>query len=237
MNFTRMCRDLAKIPEKTWAAYALLREPLRGRLTPEDFLPYYEEARRCGCAQADQILVSQGSVSCAELAEALGVEIRDLPMPRVGGIVTFACYYEDGRIDLFRDNGEATTELLKNAGLLELFGYPDVPELLLAHELFHALQGGEKGLYVNRKHIVLWKLGKYARRGRLLSLEEAAAMAFAQHLLGGKVNPYAFDVLMLLPRFPEQAENLYRTVMTLREDTAAGEQLRPCRHLCPEEPV
>lgn len=217
MTLAAMCRDLAEVPEKVWAAYALSREPLRGRFTRETYLPYYEEAKRCGYAQADRIRCSQGSVCCTELARQLGVEIRDLPMPHGGGIAIFACYYEGSHIERFRDNAEAAMDLLASAGLWDLFGRTDVPEMLLAHELFHCLQTREKDLYVNRKHIVLWTLGRLQRCGRLQSLEEAAAMAFAQRLLGIPVNPYVFDVLMLLPRFPEQAENLYRTVMALRE--------------------
>ncbi len=223
MILQQICRDLVQIPENVWAAYALFREPLRGRFTPETFLAYYEEAKRCGYARADQILASQGAVCCTELAEQMGVEIRELPMPCSGGIVTFACYYEDSHIELYRDNAEKTMELLEAAGLSELFGSADVPEMLLAHELFHCLQSREKDLYVNREHIVLWKLGKFERRSRLLSLEEVAAMAFAQRLLGSKGNLYAFDILMLLPRFPKQAEALYRTVMTLRDEITAHE--------------
>lgn len=223
MNLAAICRDLIQVPEKVWAAYALSREPLRGKLTLEAFLPYYEKAKRCGYDQADRILTSQGAVCCAELAEQLGVEIRDLPMPNGGGIVTFARYYEGSHIELFRDNALATMGLLENAGLSELFGPTEVPEMLLAHELFHCLQDREKDLYINRKHIVLWKLWKYEHRSRLRSLEEAASMAFAQRLLGMKVNPYAFDVLMLLPRFPEQAEDLYCTIRMLQTEAAASE--------------
>lgn len=215
MILEKICRDLVQVPEKGWAAYALSREPLGGRLTRETFWPYYAEAKRCGCAQAERILSAQGAVRCGELARQWGVEIRERPLGCGGGAVVFACYYEGGPIELCRDNAEATGALLENAGVSALFDHTDVPELLLAHELFHCLQSREKDLYVNREHIVLWKLGGFQRRGRLRSLEEAAAMAFAQRLLGKKTNPYVFDVLMLLPRFPEQAEKLYRTIMGL----------------------
>ena len=119
-------------------------------------------------------------------------------------------------------------DLLETAGLSGLFGNTDVPEMLLAHELFHFLQGKDPTLYVNRKLIVLWRLFGYERRSRILSLEEVASMAFAQRLLGMAVNPYVFDVLMLLPRFPEQAGELYRTIMTLQEEVTAN----GLAHLC-----
>lgn len=224
MILEAMCRDLAQLPERVWAAYALSREPLRGKFTPDSYLPYYDRAKQCGYDRAEAVLAAEGTASGQELAQRWGVEIRQKPMPYGGGIVTFACYYEDSHIELFRDNAEATMDLLETAGLSELFGHTDIVQMLLAHELFHFLQGKEPTLYVNQARIVLWKLLGYERRSRILSLEEVASMAFAQRLLGMNVNPYVFDVLMLLPRFPEQAGELYRTIMTLQEEVTANER-------------
>lgn len=222
MILEAMCRDLAQLPEEIWAAYAKSREPLRGKFTLGSYLPYYDRAKQCGYEQAEVVLASEGTVSSQELAQRWGVTIQQKPMPYGGGIVTFACYYEDSHIELFQDNAEATMDLLKTAGLAELFGNTDVPQMLLAHELFHFLQGKDPTLYVNQEQIVLWKLLGYERKSRILSLEEVASMAFAQRLLGMAVNPYIYDVLMLLPRFPEQAGALYRTIMTLQEEVIAN---------------
>ena len=73
---------------------------------------------------------------------------------------------------------------------------------------------------MNQKHIRLWKIGPWVRESRLLSLEEVAAMAFAQELLKLPVNPYLYDVLMLRPQATEQAEKLYRNLLLLKEEDA-----------------
>lgn len=218
MILEAMCRDLAELPESLWAAYALSREPLRGKFTRKSYAPYFEAAVRCGEEQAEKLLSEGNFHSCRDLAERWGVEIREEPMPYGGGIITFACYFEDSHITLYRDNAEETMDLLRSAGLSDLFGDADIPEMLLAHELFHCLQSREPELYVNREKITLWRIFSYERRSCILSLEEVASMAFARRLLGMKLNPYCFDVLMLLPRFPEQGARLYNTLMTLREE-------------------
>ena len=43
-------------------------------------------------------------------------------------------------------------------------------------------------------------------------------MAFAGQLLGIHFWPYIYDVLMLLPRAPEQAQKLYQYLMRLKEE-------------------
>ena len=42
------CDDLLALPEEVWSAYALSREPLRGRLDREGYRPYYDRAAACG---------------------------------------------------------------------------------------------------------------------------------------------------------------------------------------------
>lgn len=218
MILEAICRDLAALPEWVWAAYALSREPLRGKLTLETYLPYFDRAAECGNGEADRVRKEYGDISCRELAEKWSVKVRDLPMPPGGGIVTFASYHEDGVADIYRDNAEAAMDLLRTAGLTELLGDVDICEMLLAHELFHCLQDRNPELYVNQPHLRLWKLFGYERRSRLFSLEEAASMAFARRMLGMRYSPYLYDVVMLLPRFPEQARTLYQRIMTLQEE-------------------
>ena len=46
-------------------------------------------------------------------------------------------------------------------------------------------------------------------------------MAFARRLLGMAVSPYLYDVWMLLPTAPEQAQELYRRLMRLSEEVKA----------------
>lgn len=85
----------------------------------------------------------------------------------------------------------------------------NVLDMLLAHELFHVLQAQKPGLYVNEKHLQLRKIGRFRQMSRLVSLEDVAAMSFAKEMLRLEASPFAYDALMLLPNFPEQAESLF----------------------------
>ena len=215
------CDDLTGLPEEVWMAYAHAREPLRGKVPRSEYADFYRRAVRCGEEQADSLRRELGGVSCREIAGRLGVTVEELPMPESRGLATFACFYEPDRIELYTDNAQATRSLLQAAGLAQRMGDTDIGDMLLAHELFHVVQQRKPELYVNQNHVLLWKLGKLRRESRLVSLEEVAAMAFARRLLGMAVSPYLYDVWMLLPTAPEQAQELYRRLMRLSEEVKA----------------
>ncbi len=221
MILSSWCDDLTGLPEEVWIAYAHSREPLRGKLSREAYADFYREAERCGQEQAARLRRGREDVSCRELAGELGVRVEELPMPETKGLATFACFYEPDRIELYTDNAEATRSLLQSAGIDRRLGDTDIGEMLLAHELFHVIQRREPALYVNQPHLLLWRLGKLRRESRLVSLEEVAAMAFARSLLDMTVSPYLYDVWMLLPCAPEQAQALYRQLMRLYEEVKA----------------
>lgn len=213
------CQELSCLPETVWAAYAKSRDPLNGCVTMEDYLPHYHAAQQCGVKLARQVREQFGAASCEELAEKLDVRVVRLPMPDGDGLLTFAAFEEPALIRVYTDNAEATQTIITQSGADEYLGNVDICQMLLAHELFHVLQLRHPELYVNQKHIRLWKIGRWIRESRLLSLEEVAAMAFARKMLGMKVNPYVYDVLMLLPQATEQARKLYERVLDLKEET------------------
>lgn len=210
------CRDLMSLNEKTWSAYALSREPLRGKLSLSAYFKYYEKAAACGKEEAELLCKKWGSKDCRVLAGKLGIKVTGLPMPDGAGLITFACYYEPDQIEIYEDNIHALYSILEAEKLLEFFKNVDLYEILLAHELFHVLQTMKDDLYVNKQHIQLWKIGPFCRNSRLLSLEEVAAMHFAETLTGISFSPYILDVLMLLPQAPEQAQKLYQKLMEMR---------------------
>ena len=217
------CQELSCLPETVWAAYAKSRDPLNARLTVEEYLPYFRAAQLCGTDLARKARSQWGEVSCGEIAENMGIRVERLPMPSGDGMLTFACYREPDLIQVFTDNAEATRTLIRESGGSEFLGNVDICEMLLAHELFHAFQERDPSLYVNQKHIRVWKIGPFQRECRLLSLEEVAAMAFAREMMGMKANPYLYDVLMLLPQATEQAEKLYHNLLLCKEEIASCE--------------
>ena len=217
MTLAECCAGLLSLAENDWAAYALLREPLRGRLTQAGYRPFYERAAACGRDEALQLRRAFPRFSVWQIAADLGVNVREVPLPRGAGLVAFACFYEPDTIELCGDNARATQALLGKKEIDARLREVNVLDLLLAHELFHVLQLQKAdSLYVNEKHIQLRKIGGFRQMSRLVSLEEVAAMSFAKEMLKLQVSPFAYDVLMLLPNFPEQAESLFRRIMDIR---------------------
>ena len=161
-----------------------------------------------------------GAVSCQEMADQRGVRVQRLPMPDGSGMLTFAMFHEPDLIQIFTDNAEATELLIRESGGAEYLGEVDICEMLLAHELIHAMQMKYPDLYVNKKHIRLWKIGPFERYSALLSLEEIAAMAFAQTLLGLDYTPYVYDVLMLLPQATMEGRKLYDRLQQIKEEVS-----------------
>lgn len=214
------CQELSCFPEEVWISYAKAREPLTRLVSLEDYTSHFHAARKCGMDLAHLARRRWDGLSCEEMAQQLGVRVQRLPMPEGEGMLTFAMFHEPDLIQVFTDNAEATELLLRESGGTEFLGEVDICEMLLAHELFHAMQLQHPELYVNKKHIRLWKIGPFERYSALLSLEEIAAMAFAETLLGLDHTPYMYDVLMLLPQATMEARKLYDRLQQIKEEVS-----------------
>lgn len=214
------CQELSCFPEEVWISYAKAREPLTRLVSLEDYTSHFHAARMCGMDLAHLARRQWDGLSCEEMAQQLGVRVQRLPMPEGEGMLTFAMFHEPDLIQVFTDNAEATELLLRESGGTEFLGEVDICEMLLAHELFHAMQLQHPELYVNKKHIRLWKIGPFERYSALLSLEEIAAMAFAETLLGLDHTPYVYDVLMLLPQATMEARKLYDRLQQIKEEVS-----------------
>lgn len=214
------CQELSCYPDEVWISYAKSREPLQRLVSLEEYTSHFHAARQCGMDLAHSVRQKWGDISCREMAERLGVRVERLPMPEGDGMLTFACFHEPDLIQVFTDNAHATETLIRESGGTEFLGEVDICEMLLAHELCHVLQLRDPELYVNRKHIRLWKLGPFQRYSALLSLEEVAAMAFARELLRLNHTPYLYDVLMLLPQATMEGRKLYEYLRQLNEEVS-----------------
>lgn len=213
------CQELSCFSEAVWIAYAKSREPLSRLVSLEDYSSHFHAAQKCGMDLADQIRQQWGDIGSQELAEKLGVHVQRLAMPDGNGMLTFACFHEPDQIEVFTDNACATQTLIQQSGGATYLDDVDICDMLLCHELFHAMQQRKPELYVNQKQLH-WKMGPFRRSAKLLSLEEVAAMAFAQRLLGMRHTPYLYDVLMLLPQATEQAKQLYENLLRINEEVA-----------------
>lgn len=212
-----ICQELAALPESVWIAYARSRDPLSRRVTAEEYTRHFHAAASCGMELAREAL-NAGLETGQALADSLGVRLERLSMPEGDGMLTFAMYHEPDLIQVFTDNAQATQTLIRESGGEEFLGAVDIEEMLLTHELFHVLQTRHPEAYVNRKLVRLWKIGPFRRDSALLSLEEVAAMAFAQTFLGLDHTPYVYDVLMLLPQATLEGRKLYERLLQLKEE-------------------
>jgi len=214
------CQELSCFPEEVWISYAKAREPLTRLVSLEEYTSHFHAARKCGMDLAHLARRKWGTISCQEMADQLGVRVQRLPMPEGEGMLTFAMFHEPDLIQVFTDNAAATELLIRESGGTEYLGEVDICEMLLAHELFHVMQLTHPDLYVNQKHIRLWKIGPFERHSALLSLEEVAAMAFAEELLGLDYTPYVYDVLMLLPQATMEGRKLYDRLQQIKEEVS-----------------
>ena len=205
--------DLLSVDDRTWALYAYKKEPLRGRIT---FTEYFENYVPGALADAKRLAEDCRGKSLDDLVKELSLKVEMLPMQQGQVVYDFAIFNEPDTVQIYEDNARESQVIVDS--LDDERAKVDICDMLLAHEIFHALQGKYDDLFVNRKHIKLWKLFGYENVSRLVSLEELAAMYFAKYYLGMGAVPYVYDVVMSMSRDPKKAKELYAGIMKLREE-------------------
>ena len=74
----------------------------------------------------------------------------------------------------------------------------------MAHELYHHLDGAEQTPLTDRLSVEVLRIGQLVLRRPLPLLEELAAGAFAQSLLGLRFHPRLLDVMFVCDENPSQ---------------------------------
>jgi len=210
-------RTLAAYNDEQWLQYNLRREPLASRLTDAEKHDLYFGAVACGQEQAATLRGSLVDASVPELAESVDVKIALDTTPSDGVFTTFATYSVKDGITIYADNARATDALIQQEGLEDLSGGVKTEDLLLAHELFHYVENHESDLFIQKKHVLIFRLGPIEYRSKLLCLSEVAAMAFAQKLTGLPCSPYVFDVVMLYAKNPQRAKQQFDMIQSICE--------------------
>ena len=206
--------DLLSADDRTWALYAYRREPLRGKVTFEE---YYEKHFPDALADARSMADACSGKSIPELLDELSLKVEMIPMRQGQAVNDFAVFTEPGTIRIYEDNASESQTVVDSLDDERI--RVDIKDLLTAHEIFHALQLRHNELLVNRPRVKLWKLFGYENISRLVSLEEVAAMYFAKYYLGIYAVPYVYDVIMCMSRAPAKAKQLYRDIMKLKEES------------------
>lgn len=208
-----MAQKLQSLTDTQWGRYAFSREPLEGKFTPEDKDSYTQAAVSCGKEWAQKMATLYGTRNPRQLSDRMGIRILTPDIPTGGGQVLFAQFVQPDEITVF-------TDCLDKAAVLGdiLPGREKLMNVLLAHELFHAVEEQNADvIYTRTKTIELWRK-PFSNRSHIACLSEIAAMAFARELLGLEFNPYALDVLLVYPYDQNAAYGLYDEICELTKD-------------------
>lgn len=135
-----------------------------------------------------------------EIAARLEVPIRAVDTE--GGwaqTIVFAQYESNPpAITLYRPAIERLKRLVKQAGMQVWLASADLQAIFIAHELYHHLDSSSMATPLSERHQVeLLRVGPWCWRGGLSSLDEIAAGAFAQALLGLPRHPRILDMLCI----------------------------------------
>ena len=208
-----MIADLVRLDDALWDSYAMCREPLIGKITPEQKEEFLRGAHLCGEKLADGISSEAPGTRPEAYAESCGVTVEHAEEAEDGAM--FACFTEPDRITVYQKTIESAQSLIAEQGLEDILGDIRVEDVLLAHELYHYLEYARPGVYTGRKLLRLWKIGKFQNWSKVVSLQEIGAMAFTRRLLGLPYSPYVFDVLLLYTRNKRMSKELYEGIVRL----------------------
>lgn len=188
ISVEEMARVLAGLTEEEWGRYAFSREPLEGKFDEEQKKEYTRKANACGREWAERIAGQYGTRSPRLLSEKMGMEVKTMKVPLGGELVLFAQFVQPNEITVFTDCIDKAPAFFERERLMDI---------LLAHELFHAVEEEySKEIYTRTEKVELWRK-PFSNRSGIACLSEIAAMAFAGQLVGLDVSPYMLDVLLV----------------------------------------
>lgn len=208
---------LLSMTDEEWGRYAFELDPLNKKIDNDLKEEMILKANKCGQDAAKKIRESYGNISIKDIAKKLSLNVTYKDAKGMDNYIVFACYNSPNKITVFRENIKMAMHFIKEEKLENKLNNVNLEDILIAHEMFHYLEENNKEMYSNQEKIVLWKLGKFNYKSKLIALGEIAAMAFAKELLKLTYNPYLFDVLMLYPHDATKTDNLLEEITNLKE--------------------
>ena len=212
-----MVQTLEGVTEEAWGRYAFAREPLERKFTSQEKDAYTVKANACGREWAKRISEKYGTEDPKILAGKMGMKVKMPKVPTGGGVVLFAQYVQPDEITIFTDCVDKAAALEKQCGC-PLLKKERLLEILLAHELFHAVEEQYAGeIFTRTEKIELWRK-PFSNRSVISCLSEIAAMAFARQLSGLSVSPYMLDVLLVYSYDKNTSYGLYDEIWKWNRD-------------------
>lgn len=211
VNLTEMTETLGGITNEQWGRYAFSRDPLEGRFDRQQKQEYTKAANVCGKEWAVRIMKTYQTRSPKELARKMGIKILTPDTPAGGGQVIFAQFVQPDEITVYMDCIRRASRLAEESGCI-LLEKDRLFDVLLAHELFHAVEEQHADeIYTRTEKVELWRK-PFSNRSSIACLSEMAAMAFARELLGMDCSPYMLDVLLVYAYDKDAALGLYEEI-------------------------
>lgn len=208
--------ELLKLNDEEWGLYAFSRDPLQGKLKDEEKRELILEANQCGSEQALKLKKEFGERTVKEYADLLKIRIVREDSEGSDNYIVFAKFNYPDKATIYSGNVKKVEKLIEENEMGELLGNVDIESMLLAHEMYHYFEEGDKDIYTKTKKIELWKLGPVRYKSRLAALSEIAAMSFARELLNLDYNPYLFDAIMLYPHDAKKTQDLIDEILTFK---------------------
>lgn len=211
----KMLEDLVALTPEDWCGYVFSREPLNGKLTDVQRQRWMREALECGRMYAGKMQEQYGSRDAEVIAKGMGMFVDYPTYPEKTDRVLFAEYREPKTIRIYMDAVRKAKKLLEQPGIrTALTEQLNVSKLLLAHELFHAVEERHRDeIYTRKEKIRLWSLGPLHNDSHLIAISEIAAMGFAWELTGIPYAPWVMDVFLVYGYSPQEASGLYQEIM------------------------
>lgn len=236
-----MIEHLLRLSGQEFGMYAWTREPLEGKFDTAQKMGYILKAESCGMNEARLLkreYCTDGVGGPADIARLMGLKVETPDIPTGGGHVIFAQYAEPDEITIFTDAVDKAERLIEEHSLRDLLGAADIKSLLLAHEIFHAVEYRKKdSIYTKIEKVELWRK-PFSNQSGLACLGEIAAMAFAREMVGAAFSPYLLDVLFMYGYHQEAAEALFDEIMEIagkktenEEDLYVDKQVGDCRQV------
>ena len=209
--------DLVQIRSGEWSKYAFSRDPIVRKISDAAKLQYMEKAEECGREYARKMSDLYGTGNPEKIALKMGMEVSYPELPKSRVRILFAEFRAPKTIRVYTDTIAKCAPFLSRKEVAEILTPRlNIRHLLLAHELFHAVEDKyRKEIYTKTERIRLWKFGPLHNDSPILALGEIAAMSFARELTHLPYSPYVLDVFLVYGYYPAEATDLYEEIMEL----------------------
>ena len=209
-----MLASLSALTWQQWGLYAFRRDPLRSKIPMDRRIQLTDLAVRCGEMEAAEMASAFGPLSPEEYCEKMNLTVCSVPKANDGGYVLFAQYQPSGKITIFSHCLDRAAETLARHNCTPITDTLQIYNLLLAHELFHAVEEKKGDALAIRSHDAKVQTGAlFPRFSQVRCISEIASMAFAAKLCAAPYSPYLLDVFLTYGYSPEAASHLYEGIM------------------------